>query len=80
MAKPPKETSSFGCQVNIQEKAILHRASLNSQPIKEKTFDKIFEKKSLCIFGQKVEDDLVIFGNTVGLQTDAEKSFFRNRN
>ena len=66
--------------MNIQEKTILNRASLNSQTVKDKTFDKLFEKKSLCVFGQKVEDEIVILGNTVGLQTESEKSVFRNRN
>lgn len=58
----------------------MHRAALNSQILKDKTFEKIIEKKSLCIVGQKVEDDLVIFGNTVGLQTEGDKTMFRNRN
>ena len=30
----------------------------------------MFQKQSLCVVGQKVEDEVVIIGNTVGLQTD----------
>jgi len=31
--------------------------------------DKIIEKRELCVVGQKVEDELTISGNNVGIQT-----------
>lgn len=77
-AKP--EGRNFGCQVDIQQKAVLHRSSLNVQTSREpKSFERIFEKKSLCVVGQKVDEDLVINGNTVGILAEMDKNFLKPR-
>lgn len=59
---------NFTCQVDIQDKAILNRASMNVMTTREKSQERLFEK-NLCVLGQKVDDDLTINGNTVGVMT-----------
>ena len=58
---------------------MLHRSSLNSQISRDKSVDKVFDRRSLCVVGQKVDDEVVIYGNTVGIQTEVEKNMFKPR-
>ena len=73
------QSKNFCCQVEIHQKAILHRSSLNSQISRDKSVDKVFDRRSLCVVGQKVDDEVVIYGNTVGIQTEVEKNMFKPR-
>lgn len=76
------ESRHFCVQVDLSDRAVLHRSSMNSMP-NEKTApaaEKIFEKKSLCVIGQKVEEELTINDLSVGVQAEMAKVFLRNRN
>jgi hypothetical protein len=55
--KPQVETKNFCVQVDMSEKIILRRTSLNKMtPDKVPNIvEKVFHKKSLCVIGQKME-------------------------
>ena len=61
--------------MDLHEKPILRGSSLNSQKGDklnsqkgDKGCDRLLDK-GLCILGQKVEDDLTVQGNSVGVQS-----------
>lgn len=63
------ETREFGVQASIPEVAIL-KGSTNT------TVTTLLEKRpSLCIWGQKVEEEVSVFGGSIGLQVDMFKVF-----
>lgn len=68
------EMKNAAVQVDIPEKSVLNRSTNVNLPAAEK------EKKGLFVIGQKVEEELTISGNTVGVQVEIGKSFLKNRN
>ena len=52
---------------------------MNVMTTREKSQERLFEK-NLCVFGQKVEDDLIINGNSVGVMAEMGKNFLKSRN
>lgn len=78
--RPKAESRPFACQVDFPERAVLHKSSMNVMTSREASTDKMFEKKSLCVVGLRVEDDLIINGLSVGVQTETNSPVFRNRN
>jgi hypothetical protein len=55
-SKPQVDTRNFCVQVDISEKMILRRTSLNKMtPDKAPNLvERLFQKKSLCVIGQKM--------------------------
>lgn len=68
--KPQVQTKNFCVQVDVSDKLILSRASLNKMAA-DKTaniVEKLFQKKSLCVIGQRMEEEVTVNDISVGVQ------------
>jgi hypothetical protein len=65
------EMKNAAVQVQMEgERTALGRSTANNLPV----------GRGLCVWGQKMEEDLVISGCTVGVQVEMARAFLRNRN
>lgn len=73
--KPKIETVEFGVQATFAESRILRGATNTTD-----TAMALVEKRSsLCIWGQKVEEEVSALGGNVGVQVDLSKYFAQHR-
>ena len=75
------ESRTIGLQVDMPEKNVLNRSSfMNIAQERNDSGSKLLPKKGgLCVVGQKMEDDLTLMGQSVGVQVDFTRIFLKHR-